>query len=293
MDRAAVVLIAILLSACIAGLPAPTPTPTSPQRPVALFLPACADGRPQAELDLAGLPPLLPMSPRLRCLRHAAAGGSGYDAGVSYEIELDGGRSLGLYERRGTLPVKPATQRVREGTRDIAGTAWTWAVLENGLTILVAMIEGVHVELSTAGDESQVGTLAEIARSLRSLRSLPIPPARELCASLRVSPVPFTVAAAFDSTAAALARWEETAEDPGDPRVATSDWRRYPADEPVALCYLDGDFGTPRVAPPGLSSTPVVTPNYSRAVYLVGLDRRPIGRVFGSADRIPIRDPGR
>lgn len=258
-----------------------------------LFLPACSNARPQSELDFAGIPPLVPTSPKLRCLSHASSGGSAYDAGSTHAVELTDGRGLTIYERRGPLPPKPGSQVVRQGTRDVGGTTWTWAVLENGSTILQAMPRGVYVELAMRGDEAQLDTLAEIASTLRPVESLPRPPAREICSSLRVSSSPITVAAAFDSTAAAIAKWEETPETPGGPHVVGSEWRRHPADEPVALCYLDGDFGPPRMPPPGPGASPTALPNYDRAVYLVGVDRRPQGRVFGWKDRVVIRDPGR
>ena len=71
-----------------------------------------------------------------------------------------------------------------------------------------------------------------------------------------------------------------------------STWRDHPATEPVAVCYLDGDFGPAKhPAPlPGSTATPV--PNWDRVIYLVGADRRPIGVTFGWQDRIAIRDPG-
>lgn len=298
---AAAVLLALVLGVTIGNArrnvasPAPSSGLSAAEIPAgALFLPKCpTSARLQRELDFAGLPPLVPTSPKLRCLANASSGGSAYDAGSTHSVELTDGRAVTIYERRGSPPSKPGSpsQRLREGTRDIDGTSWTWAVLENGWTILAATSRGVYVELAAAGDEAQVDLLAEIAGTLRPVESFPRPSAREICSSLEVSLSPTTVAAAFDATAAAIARWEETAEVPGGPHVAVSEWRRHPADEPVTLCYLDGDFGVPRGGPPGPGASPTVLPNYDRVVYLVGVERRPQGRIFGWKDSIAIRDP--
>lgn len=136
-------LIAGGLLACAPPLPDAT-IPTASPAPAAIFLPRCAASvRTQQDLDLAGLPPLVPSRAVVRCLLHAEPPGSAYDAGYSAAIELTDGRQLRLYERRGGLPDKAGpTQTVREGVRDVAGTSWSWTVLENGLTILTAMTQG-------------------------------------------------------------------------------------------------------------------------------------------------------
>lgn len=298
---AAAILLALILGVSLGStrrnvaFPAPPSGLSVAEAPAgALFLPKCpTSARLQRELDFAGLPPLVPTSSKLRCLANASSGGSAYDAGSTHSVELADGRGLTIYGRRGSPPSKPGSpsQRLREGTRDIDGTIWTWAVLENGATILAATSRGVYVELAAAGDEAQVDLLAEIASTLRPVESFPRPSAREICSSLEVSSSPTTVAAAFDTTAAAIATWEETPEVPGGPYVVGSEWRRRPADEPVALCYLDGDFGPPRGPAPGPGASPRVLPNYDRVVYLVGVERRPQGRIFGWKDRIAIRDP--
>ncbi len=138
---------------------------------------------------------------------------------------------------------------------------------------------------------SQLDTLVEVASSLRPAETLRRASARDICASLPIGPTPYVVAAAFDSTAASVVKWHETPLSPGGPRPV-SQWRDHPATERVAVCYLDGDFGSAKGPPPmaGNSATPL--PNWNRVVYLVGADRRPIGVVFGWQDRIPIRDPG-
>jgi hypothetical protein len=72
-----------------------------------------------------------------------------------------------------------------------------------------------------------------------------------------------------------------------------SQWRDRPSTEPVAVCYLDGDFGPAKLPPPVPPTTASPRPNWNRVVYLVGVDRRPMGVTFGWQDGIPIRDPGR
>ena len=264
------------------------PLPASP-----VYMKACPTGaRPQTELDFAGLPPLVPTSSALRCLLNAVGGGSTYDGGYSFVIQLTDGRVLQIYERRGLRPVKEgASQSLRTGERDVNGATWQWATLANGSTILDSTSGGVYVDISLRGNESQVDMLVEIARSLRPVEAVPRPSARDICAALPASPYPFAVAAAFDSSAASVVEWEETAPMPIGMRVV-SQWRDRPATEPVAVCYLDGDFGPAKhPAPlPGSTATPV--PNWDRVIYLVGADRRPIGVTFGWQDRIAIRDPG-
>jgi hypothetical protein len=268
--------------------PARAPVPTSP-----VFLAACAgDARPQVELDSAGLPPLVPTSPSLRCLLNAVSGSTNYDGGYDFAMQLTDGRVLHLYERRGSRPVKDgASPTLRAGERDVNGTKWEWATLANGATILGATSGGVYTELSLAGDESQVDTLVEVARSLRPVEAFPRPSARDICAALPVGASPLTVAAAFASTAGSVVKWQETPSSPDGPRPI-SQWRDHPPTEPVAVCYLDGDFGSAKGPPPLPGSNATPRPNWNRVVYLVGVDRRPIGMVFGWQDRIAIRDPG-
>jgi len=269
---------------------APTPNALSAS-PV--YLTACPTGaRPQSELDFAGLPPLVPTSSALRCLLNAVGGGSMYDGGYNFVIQLTDGRVLHIYERRGSSPAKEgASPSVRAGERDVNGTTWRWATLANGSTVLDSTSGGIFAELSLVGDESQVDMLVEVARTLRAVEAVPRPSARDICAALPVSSNSFAVAAAFDTSAASVVKWEETAPMPVGMR-AVSGWRDHPSTEPVALCYLDGDFGPAKhPAPlPGSTATPV--PNWNRVVYLVGADRRPIAVVFGWQDRIAIRDPG-
>ncbi|MDQ2914300.1 MAG: hypothetical protein M3T56_13710 [Chloroflexota bacterium] len=254
---------------------------------------ACASSaRPQTELDWAGLPPLVPTSPSMQCLLNAVSGATSYDGGYDFAIQLADRRVLHLYERRGSRPVKEgASQSLRNGERDVNGVKWEWATLANGATILATTHDGVYTELSLPGDESQLDTLVEVASSLRPAETLRRASARDICASLPIGPTPYVVAAAFDSTAASVVKWHETPLSPGGPRPV-SQWRDHPATERVAVCYLDGDFGSAKGPPPmaGNSATPL--PNWNRVVYLVGADRRPIGVVFGWQDRIPIRDPG-
>jgi hypothetical protein len=58
------------------------------------------------------------------------------------------------------------------------------------------------------------------------------------------------------------------------------------------MCYLDGDFGPARRPPPPPGTTLAPLPNWDRILVLVGVDRRPIPRVYGWQNSIPIRDPG-
>jgi hypothetical protein len=270
--------------------PAAAPVVASP-----VFLTACADGaRPQTELDWAGLPPLVPMSPSMSCLLNAVAGTTSYDGGYNFVIRLIDQRILQIYERRGSRPVKDgaavATQR---GEREVNGVKWSWSTLANGASILDATTAGVYAELSVTGDQSQVDTLVEIARSLRPVEAFPRPSPRDICAALPVGPNPLTVAAAFASSAGSVVKWQETPLSPDGPR-AGSQWREHPATEPVTVCYLDGNFGSPKGAPgpPGYGATSIPFANWDRVVYLVGVDRRPIGVIFGWQSSIAIRDPG-
>ena len=283
---------AILLAACGNGVGSSGPARSAAA--AGLFLPACAVGaRPQSELHLAGIPPLVPTGPLVRCLLDASISGSAYDSGYDGSIQLVDGRELHLYERRGDRPVKAgASQTLRSGTRDVNGVTWTWSVLENGATTLETITRGVYVELDLPGDESQVDTLAATARDLVPVESLARPPARDICGALGVTLGAATVAAAFDSSAGAVTRWQEQPATADAPRLSGSPWRAHPPAEPVALCYLDGDFGPPKGPPPGAGATTTALPNWSRVVYLVGVDRRPIGLIFGWQDRIPIKDPG-
>ncbi len=257
------------------------------------FLPPCASSvRPQVELDFAGLPPLVATGKTVKCLLNASSGGSAYDAGYDASVELSDGRVLHLYERRGGLPAKSGAQApLRTGTKEASGRTWSWSILQGPTASLTNTIDGTYIELDLAGDESQLDALAEVAIGLKPVESMPRPTAREICAALGVSSNPTKVAAAFESTAGAVARWFETPQAPGGPYEVNSSWRQHPAMEPVAVCYLDGDFG-PAKHPP-LPTGAAELPNWTRVVYLVGIDRRPIGKVFGWIERIPIVDPGR
>jgi hypothetical protein len=268
--------------------PAATPVSASP-----VFLAACANGaRPQTELDWAGLPPFVPTSSSMQCLLSAVAGPVSYSGGYDFAIQLADRRVLHLYERRGSPPVKEGTSpALRTGLRDVNGAKWIWTTLANGATILDTTSGEVYVALSLAGDESQVDTLVEIARSLRPVEAYPRPSARDICATLPTGANAYVVAAAFASSAASVVKWHETPSSPDGPRPV-SQWRQHPATEPVAVCYLDGDFGLAKQPPPQPGSTATPLPNWNRVVYLVGADRRPVGVTFGWQDRIPIRDPG-
>src|SRR5207245_10794312 len=118
------------------------------------------------------------------------------------------------------------------------GSAWARSVLDNGSLIFEASRGGTYVELSLAGDESQIDVLASIAGDLRPVESFPRPTAQALCGALHVSTSPVTVAAAFESSAKAIATWQETPTNPGGPQasvsphVSVSPWQAHPPDEP-------------------------------------------------------------
>src|SRR5256885_10503493 len=280
----------VFIATCGSQTESGVPPTSNPLLGSPVYMKACSTGaRPQTELDFAGLPPLVPTSSVLRCLLNATRGGSTYDGGYNFVVQLTDGRVLQSYERRGSRPVKEgASQSLRTGEREVNGATWQWATLANGSTILDSTSGAVYVDLSLRGDESQVDTLVEVARSLRAAEAVSRPGARDICAGIPASPDPFVVAAAYDSSAASVVKWEETAPMPVGMR-AVSTWRDHPAREPVAVCYLDGDFGPAKhPAPlPGSTATPV--PNWDRVIYLVGADRRPIGVTVGWQDRIAVR----
>ena len=224
---------------------------------------------------------------------NAQAGGSAYDTSYDYWLKTDRDAMVHLYEYRGARPTKPGpSQEITSGERVIQGARWTWSALANGAVILATVTGGTYVELSTRGDERDIDVLVAVARDLRPLGSFPRPSAHELCSTIVHGPGPITVAAAFDSTAGAVAAWEETPHLPDGPTITRSGWRDHPSSEPVAVCYLDGDFGPPRgPSSPDVSASP--RPDYDRLVYLIGIDRHPIPVVFGWRDRIDIVDPGR
>jgi hypothetical protein len=288
--RTYVLACSLLLAAC--GIRGSTGEALGPAPTVDPIPPRCVTSvRPASEIQFAGLPPLVPISLRVICVLHASVSSSAYDAGYSQVYALSDERRLQLYERRGAKPVKDGpSQTVRSGTRDVNGVAWTWEVLENGLTTLNAVTQGAYVELALAGDEAQVDMLADIASALRPVESLPRPMAAQLCASLDLARGPTKIAAAFDSSPKSIVSWHETPLASNGPRPI-SEWRQHPPSEPVAVCYLDGDFGPPRGPAPPLGASDN-RPNYNRVVYVVGVDRRPIPIVFGWQDRIPMRDPG-
>lgn len=303
------VLLAGVLASCATPVPSASTPTASAAAPTAIFLPRCPTSiRPQQELDLAGLPPLVPTGVTVQCLLVASASGTTYDAGYSAIIQLPDARQLMLYERRGGRPDKGGpSQVVREGSRQVAGTSWTWSVLANGITTLTATTPVAHVELGLGGDESQVDTLAAIAASLRTVESLPRPSAPTICAALAAGHVlGTTVAAAFSSSASSVARLVE-APPPSSggsqatpaPRVSNSPWRAHPTNEPVAVCYLDGDFGQPRGPGPGpcgpgnqACATPAPVPNWDRVLYFVGVNRQAIDWRWGWKYSIPLQDPG-
>jgi hypothetical protein len=283
----------VFIATCGSQVESGVPPTSNPLLASPVYMKACSTGaRPQTELDFAGLPPLVPTSSALRCLLNAVSGGSMYDGGYNFVVQMTDGRVLQIYERRGSRPVKEgASPSLRTGERDVNGATWQWATLAKGSTVLDSTSGAVFVDLSLRGDESQVDTLVEVARSLRAAEAVPRPSGRDICAGIPASPYPFVVAAAFDSSAASVVKWEETAPMPVGMREV-SGWRDHPAREPVAVCYLDGDFGPAKHPAPLPGDTAAPLPNWDRVVYLVGADRRPVPVTFGWQDRIAIRDPG-
>lgn len=128
------------------------------------FPPArCADGRPQSEIDAAGLLPLEPQSQRIACVQVAEATDRSY--------RLTDGRSLHVYEHIGALPAKPTRSPTESGTMDIGARSWSWRTLDAYLVLFTDTPEGIYVELGvpTSGNRSaDIDLLKEIAATLRS-----------------------------------------------------------------------------------------------------------------------------
>lgn len=99
-------------------------------------------------------------------------GATSYDSGYNFAIRLSDQRVLGIYERRGSRPVKEgARPPIQTGERDVNGVKWSLTTLAGGATTLDATSGGVYTELSVTG--GSVDTLVEIAGTLRPSRPSP------------------------------------------------------------------------------------------------------------------------
>jgi len=141
------------------GPPAAAPTPGgTPSR--------CADGRPQSEINAAGLLPHEPRSPLLECVLIAE--------GTSRVYRLSDGRRLQVFEYVGGLPVKPTAAPLQTGTRMIGSQSWSWMTV-NGQTVLSTTLpDRVYVELdlpTSSNVSADLDTLQSIASTLRASSS--------------------------------------------------------------------------------------------------------------------------
>jgi hypothetical protein len=92
--------------------------------------------------------------------------------------------------------------------------------------------------------------------------------------------------AAFASTAARVAAWQERWAAADGKADAVSQWRDYPADEAVTVCYFDGVFVAPR--PPGVADDKGPPERY---VVVVGGDGVPVPFVVGHRSNVPVQAP--
>jgi hypothetical protein len=125
----------------------------------------CADGRPQSEIDAAGLLPLEPHSQRITCIQIAE--------GTDRSYRLADGRPLHLYEHIGALPAKPSRSPTDSGTIDIGTESWSWTTLDAYLVVSTQTPNGIYVELGLPGGGSRsadIDLLKEIAATLTAPR---------------------------------------------------------------------------------------------------------------------------
>jgi hypothetical protein len=121
----------------------------------------CADGRPQSEIDAAGLLPLEPQSQRIACVQVAE--------GTDRSYRLTDGRSLHVYEHVGPLPAKPSRSPTDSGATTIQARSWSWRTLDAYLVLSTDTPEGIYVELGLptgASRSADVDLLKEIAATL-------------------------------------------------------------------------------------------------------------------------------
>lgn len=133
-------------------------TPTSGGTPS-----RCADGRPQSEINAAGLLPHEPRSPLVECVLIAE--------GTSRVYRLRDGRRLQVFEYPGGLPVKPTAAPLQTGTRMVGSQSWSWMTV-NGQTVLSTTLpDRVYVELdlpTSSNVNADLDTLQSIASTLRA-----------------------------------------------------------------------------------------------------------------------------
>jgi hypothetical protein len=101
---------------------------------------------------------------------------------------------------------------------------------------------------------------------------------------------PFDVVAEFQLTPAEFLAWHDqfiraTGVDPGHPGAGVSPWPfANGGDRPVTVCYLSGDFGSPRGNPPS------GTPDYDEAVVVLNGSSVEV-IALGSRDGLPLVTP--
>jgi hypothetical protein len=99
------------------------------------------------------------------------------------------------------------------------------------------------------------------------------------------------VAAGYMSTAGAVSVWQEHGRFGIPAHAGRSPFRHQPAAEPVAVCYLDGDFGTyGRYPPPPPSGPRPSYAPYDRIVVLVPQNHPPVVDTAGHASSLPATD---
>ena len=125
----------------------------------------CADGRPQREIDAAGLLPLEPRSQRIACVQVAE--------GTDRSYRLTDGRSLHVYEHVGPLPAKPSRSPTESGAIAVGARSWSWRTLDTYLVLSTDTPEDIYVELglpSAASRSADIDLLKEIAATLTPTR---------------------------------------------------------------------------------------------------------------------------
>jgi hypothetical protein len=120
----------------------------------------CANGRPQSELDAAGVLPLEPHSQRIACVQTAE--------GTDRSYRLTDGRPLHLYEHIGVLPAKPSRSPTDSGAITIGAQSWSWTTLDAYLVLSAQTADGIYVELGLPGGSrsADIDLLKEIAATL-------------------------------------------------------------------------------------------------------------------------------